>query len=203
MNNFLRMLLVLSLAFILPGCASVSVQKHWKDPAVAAKKYKKLLVVGIADRAQMRQVFEEVFAGEVGKKGVAGIASYTLTGVEPVRPSRESIEEAVKKTGADGVITTRLVDIKRTKSEQSGFIMTYRGLTNAAGIPVNYASFVSQPVEITQSTEAAIETSLFDSGTGLLVWSLTSGAVNPEGIITVTRDISAIVIEAMARDGLI
>jgi len=203
MNNFLRMLLLFSVAVALPGCATVSVQKQWKDPAVAAKKYKKLLVVGIADRAQMRQVFEEVFAGEVGKKGVTGIASYTITGVEPVRPSRESVEEAVRKSGADGVITTRLVDIKRNKSEQSGFIMTYRGLTNAAGIPVTYASFASQPVEITQSTEAAIETNLFDSGTGMLVWSLTSDAVNPEGIITVTRDLSATVIEAMARDGLI
>jgi hypothetical protein len=202
MNNFLRLLLLFSVV-ILPGCASVSPQNSWKDPAATAKKYKKLLVVGIADRVQMRQVFEEVFAGEVGKRGVTGIASYTLTGVEPTRPSRESVEEAVKKTGADGVITTRLVDIKRNKSEQSGFIMTSRGLTNVAGIPVTYASFASQPVEITQSTEAAIETNLFDSGTGLLVWSLTSGAVNPEGIITVTRDLSAIVIEAMARDGLI
>ena len=41
----------------LSGCASVSLLHSAKDPAVTAKQYKKLLVVGIAERPQMPPEF--------------------------------------------------------------------------------------------------------------------------------------------------
>ena len=187
----------------MPGCASTSLQNSWKDPGVQAKQYRKLLVVGLANKLQMRQVFEEVFTGEVRKKGVTGIPSYTITGVGEPKPDRASIEEAVKKSGADGVITTRVVDVKRNTDVHTGFIMTDRGMTDFYGVPATYATFVHQPVEVIQSTEAAIETNLFDAVTGRLVWSGTSRAVNPEGIINVTRELADLVVKAMARDGFI
>lgn len=184
------------------GCASVSLLHSAKDPGVTAKQYKKLLVVGIAEKTQMRQVFEEVFAGEVTKKGAIGIASYTYTGVEG-KPTRTAIEDAVKKSGADGVITTRLASMKSDKDVRSGFVMTSHGYASFDGAGVSYATFVSQPVEVIMSTNAAIETNLFDSGTGNMVWSGTSSAVNPEGIIKVSTEVADIVIKAMTRDGLL
>jgi hypothetical protein len=184
------------------GCASISLNSTWKDPGVSTKQYRKLLVVGVAEKPQMRQVFEEVFAAEVSKKGAIGIASYTLTGVKD-KPSRASLEEAVKNSGADGVITARMVGMKESKDVRSGFIMTERGYTDFYGAPVTFATFVSQPVEVTMSTKATIETNLFDSGTGRMVWSGTSSAVNPEGIITTSRELADSVIKAMTRDGLL
>jgi hypothetical protein len=187
---------------LLPGCASVTLQKSWKDPAVSSKQYRKLLVVGVADKPQMRQVFEEVFSDEIGKKGISGIPSYTLTRGDG-KPTREAIVAAVKKSGADGVITTRLVNITENDQVRSGFVMTDRGLTDVYGIPVSYAVFVHQPVEVTMSTRMAMESNLFDAGTGLVVWSGTSSAMDPEGIITVSRAVADIVIKSMTKDGLL
>src|SRR5574338_455269 len=95
---------------MLTGCASISLVDSWKDAGALAKKYQKLLVVGVAEKAQMRQVFEEVFAAEIRKKGVAAIRSYLVTGVVE-KPSKASLEQAVLKSGADGVIITRLVSL--------------------------------------------------------------------------------------------
>lgn len=203
MKNCCLTLVTFLVVIILPGCATTSLQNSWKDPGVQAKQYRKLLVVGLANKLQMRQVFEEVFTGEVRKQGVAGIPSYTITGVAEPKPDRASVEEAVKKSGADGVITTRVVDVKRNTDVHTGFVMTDRGMTDIYGVPATYATFVHQPVEVTSSTEAAIETNLFDAETGRLVWSVTSRAVNPEGIINVTRELANLVVKAMARDGLI
>jgi len=202
MKFFLRFILLLLLLNLLPGCASVSLVNTLRDRGVPAKQYKKLLVVGIASKLQMRQVFEEIFSAEVMKKGIAAIPSYTITGVTE-QLSRASLEDAVKKTGADGVITTRVVGTKKDTEVHAGFIMTDRGVTNVYGVPVTFATFVGQPVEVTLSTEAAIETNLFDSATGRMVWSGTSNAVNPEGIIKVTGELADTVIKAMARDGLL
>ena len=202
MKNLLSVLLLILVMAAVTGCASISLDSTWKDPGVSAKQYRKLLVVGVAEKPQMRQVFEEVFAAEVSKKGAIGIASYTLTGVKD-KPSRASLEEAVKNSGADGVITARMVGMKESKDVRSGFIMTERGYTDFYGAPVTFATFVSQPVEVTMSTKATIETNLFDSGTGRMVWSGTSSAVNPEGIITTSRELADSVIKAMTRDGLL
>jgi hypothetical protein len=202
MKNPLRLALLLLVLNTLSGCASISLVNSWKDPGVTAKKYHKLLIVGIAEKPPMRKVFEEVFASELVKKGVTGIPSYTITGVKE-KPTRASLEEAVGKSGADGVITTRVTSIKKDKDTQTGFIMTEHGFADAYGVPVNYATFVHQSVEVTTSTNAAIETNLFDRESGLLVWSGTSSVVNPEGIITISQELADLVFKAMAKDGLI
>ena len=202
MKNLHCMLLSLLIMTAVTGCSSISLNSTWKDTGIPAKQYRKILVVGVEDKLLLRQVFEEVFAAEVSKKGAIGVASYTITGVKD-KPSRASLEEAVKKSGADGVITARRVSLKENKDVRSGFIMTEHGFTDFYGAPVTFATFMHQPVEITTSTKMSIETNLFDAGTGLMVWSGTSSAVNPEGIITASKDLADSVIKAMTRDGLL
>lgn len=202
MKLFLRFLLSFLLLFTLAGCASVSLQHSAKDSTLPAKQYQKLLIVGIAEKPQMRQIFEEVLAAELEKRGVKGISSYTITGVKE-KLSRPAVEEAVRKTGADGVITTRMTALKKDSDMHTGFIMTDHGFADGYGVHVTYATFVHQPVEVVLSTEAALETNLFDSATGRLAWTGSSSAVDPKSIITVSRELAEAVFKAMAKDGLI
>jgi len=201
MKKLLQLLLFSLLVTTLTGCASVSLQHSAKDATLPAKKYQKLLVVGITDRSERRQIFEEVFAGELQKRGVAAIPSYTITGVTE-KLTWAAGEEAVKKTGADGAITTRIVALKKDTSINTGFVMTEHGFADGYGVHVTYATFIHQPVEVLLSTKMAIETNLFDAATGRLVWTGTSSAVDPEGVITASRELSAVVFKAMAKDGL-
>jgi hypothetical protein len=200
-NSVLLFLMFLSLA-ALSGCASVTLLHSAKDPAVTIKQYKKLLVVGIAEKTETRQIFEEVFAGELQKGGATGIASYSITGVN-AKLSRDAVVAAVNKTGADGVITTRVVSSSKKSDTRTGFVMTDRGIDSYWGGSVSYAEFVHQPVEVITSTQVSIESNLFDAGTGMMVWSGRSSAVNPEGIITNSGNLADHVIKAMKKDGLL
>lgn len=217
MNKSYPFLLIFLAVVMLAGCASVSLVDSWKDAGAPAKQYQKLLVVGVAEKMQMRQVFEEVFSAEIRKKGVTAIRSYLVMGAGE-KPSRETLEKAVRSSGADGVITTRLVSLKKDTEVHTGYVMTDRGFTNPRfhdpvvfpadlygfyGATVSYATFAHQSVDVTMSTVATIETNLFDAGTGRLVWSGTTSAVKPEGIITVTGELAHVVIRAMASEGLI
>lgn len=217
MKNSTLILLVLPVMVMLTACAGISLVDSWKDSGASAKHYRKLLVVGISDKSQMREIFEEVFAGEMRKTGATAVPSYTVTGAGQ-KPSRASLEEAVRKTGVDGVVTTRLVSLKRETDVRTGFVMTDRGYSNARfndtaivpadlygfyGTTVSYASFEHKSVDVTMSTVATIETNLFDAGSGRLVWSGTTSAVKPEGIITVSNELAQVVIRAMTREGLI
>jgi hypothetical protein len=208
----LQALLVMT---VVTGCSSLSLVNSWKDPAATTGPYRKLLVVGISENVQRRQTFEEVFASEVGKKGAAGIPSYTITGVN-AKPSRALLEEAVKKSGADGVITTRLADIKENRQGRTGFVVTDRGFTNPAfsddifpndlfdfyGGSVSYATFEHKAVDVTMSTSLTVETNLFDARTGRLVWSGTAIVKDPKGLITLSTELADTVVKAMEKDGL-
>jgi len=209
LKNYLLIFISFLALLAISGCASVSLQSSWKAPDLKPKQYRKLLVVGLSEKPQMRQIFEEVFVGEMSKKGAAGIASYTVTGLD-AKATKASLEDAVKKSGADGVVITRLSDTKSHKDRRTGFVLTERGTYTDYnddygfyGANVSYMNFVHQPVDVTTSTEASIETTLFDAGTGNMVWSAKSNAVNPEGIINISKDVADIVIKTMSRDGLL
>jgi hypothetical protein len=202
MKKLLQMLLFSLLLLTLTGCASISLQHSAKDATLPAKKYQKLLIVGITEQSQRRQIFEEVFAAELQKRGVTAIPSYTITGVTE-KLTWAAGEDAVRKTGADGAITTRLVALKKDTSVNTGYVMTSHGFADGYGVHVTYATFIHQPVEVLLSTKMAIETNLFDAATGRLVWTGTSSAVDPEGIITFSRGLAEVVFKDMAKDGLI
>lgn len=207
----------LMLIAMVTGCASVSLVNSWKDAEAPAKQYRKILVVGVANNNQMRQVFEEVFSDELRKQKLTAISSYSITGVE-AKQSRETLEEAVRKSGADGVLITRLVNLKRNTTTQTGFVMTDRGFTHPDfydpvlmptdmmgyyGATVSYATFEHRSVEVTTSNVATLQTTLFDAGTGRMVWSGTTSAVDPAGVVTISSRLSGVVIRALASQGLI
>lgn len=207
----------LMLITMVTGCASVSLVNSWRDAEAPAKLYRKILVVGVANNNQMRQVFEEVFSDELRKQKLTAISSYTITGVE-AKQSRETLEEAVRKSGADGVLITRLVNLKRNTTTQTGFVMTDRGFTHPDfydpvfmptdmlgyyGATVSYASFEHRSVEVTTSNVATLQTTLFNAGTGRMVWSGTTSAVDPAGVVTISSRLSGVVIRALASQGLI
>jgi hypothetical protein len=201
-----RLLLPLLILLSLTGCASVSLVRSWREQPLTGKSYRNFLVVGISQNRQMRQVVEEVLAAELGKAGFSATSSYTITGVEEPL-SRVAVERAVQATAVDAVITTRLVDLAKDTRTEGGFVMTDRGTFGYAdmygGGMVSYATFDMKPVEVTTSTTYALETNLFDTATQHLVWAGTTNAVDPQGIITLSQQYAAVVINALNKEGLL
>jgi hypothetical protein len=210
-------LLLLVLCAVLSGCSTITLKNSWKDPGAADKQYRRLLIVGVTDKIAMRQVFEEIFAAEFRKRGVEAIPCYTLTGVDGT-VSRSTLEAAVRRSGADGVLTTRVVGLKNDSREHDEYVITAGGYTNVSFYdntiyPMDLYGFYtttlyvgtvgSQSVSVTTSTVATVETNLYDSATARMVWSGTSSAVNPDGVVTASGNLAGIIIKAMAAAGMI
>lgn len=193
-----KFFLALTALACFTGCASITMVNSSRQQSVAAKSYRSFLVVGISQNRQNRQVFEEVLVAELRKKGFAATASYTVTGIED-ELSRTAIVDAVQKLSADAVITTRVVDLKKQTHTAVGYTMTSRGIVG----PVSFATFDMKPVDVTTSKTYALGTDLFDTATQNLVWSGTTDAVDPKGIITVSKEYAGVVIETLNKEGLI
>jgi hypothetical protein len=206
MNNIKPLLHLLSLCLLLTGCANVKLVSTWKDPAAKPKSYRQLLVVGVTENTQTRQIFEEVMAAEFRKQGVAAVPSYTMTGVEE-KLSVALVEKAVKTSDVDGVLVTRIIDTRKKTHTDVGYNMTTRGIDGYAGIygsgTISYATFDLAPVEITTSTTTAVETSLFDRATKGIVWQGVTDAVDPKGIITGSEKVAGVIANELRKERLI
>ena len=127
----------------------------------------------------------------------------------------DKILEAVKKTGADAVITTRVVNIQQQSMVTPGYVDSYG--TGPGPYPYAYpylypqrdmytyygSSQVIQPPTVQTYEVATLETVLFDVADASMVWSGTSTTFETSQTVTVSKDLSKLIIQSLVKAGLI
>ena len=185
-------MLVAGLAVILSACTSTTLDMTWRDPTYEGRPFTKVLVVGSTDSFDNRRIFEDVLVGELKGRGVEAVASYTLIpGEDDVK--RDKVVEAVKTSGADSVLATRLVGIETkttpvpVQSPVPGDMDLYR-----------YYSPMEPQTTIRQDYRVAnLETNLFDARTGKMVWWGRSQTFPTTNIGQIARELGRNVIKAL------
>ena len=206
--RLLRFVPVAVAAFLLTACATTSMVDSWRDPNYSGKGFHNFLVVGITKDPGVRRVFEDIFTAELRSRGLQATASYSVTPQEePV--TRELLAQAVKKTGADAVITTRVVDIQQRATVTPGYVETYGPGSYSHRYPqrdlYSYygASQIIQPPTVQSYEVATLETVLFQVVDSAMIWSGTSTTFETKQAVTVSKDLSRLIIQSLMKAGLI
>ena len=205
-------LLLVGVLFMLAGCATTSMVDTWRDPNYKGKAFHNFLVVGITKDPGVRRVFEDIFTAELRGRGLQATASYTITPPDQA-VTKELLAEAVKKSGADVVVTTRVVNVRQQSSVTPGYIETYGPGPGPYSYPYMYpqrdlygyygASQVIQPPTVQTYEVATLETVLFDVADASMVWSGTSTTFETHQTVTVSKELSRLIIKSLVKAGLI
>ena len=174
----------------------------WKSDSPAALPMNQILVIGIAENDIKRRGFEDGFATALEEQGVDAVPSYRIL-PNPEQLSKESIQQAIRGRGFQGVVATQLVQV----DEQEKYVppQTYvtpsyhgRGLYGYYG---RSYEVVHQPGYTVNTTIVRLETHLYDASSAELVWAAHSDTFNPksidDGIGSVTEKLS----KRLAADG--
>ncbi len=210
-----RMILALACLGVLASCATTSLTNTWRDPGYTGGALKKLLVVGITRDATIRRTFEDIFSAQLKSRGVEAIPSYTLI-PEDGQADEATLRAAVKKSGVDAVITTRVVGIDQRTATSPGYVQSYGAPVYpypfAIGVPppgvgfygyyANTWSYYQPPTTYTYE-EATLETSLFDAASGKLVWVATSVTFETQATAKASSELAKIIIDQLTKDKLI
>ena len=201
-----RRRLALATTAFLAACASITIVDQWQSPDFKGGPFKRILVVGITKEATVRRIFEDEFVGQLRARGTGAVASYTLIPEDgPVEQPR--LERAVKESGGDAVLITRVVRVEhRTQVVPGtpafpGFGRDIYGVygTGWGGVWTGYAS----PPAVFQYDEVKVETKLFDARTATLVWAAQSDVFAPTDARKDSADFAARIIGALAARKLI
>jgi hypothetical protein len=208
MNSLLKAVAVTALGCLISqmcGCASSSnLVDIWHDPSFKAQPLSKMLVIAVRKDATIRRMWEDAFAGELAKHGVAPTSSYSLFPDAP--PGTNQVIATVQTNGFDGILVLLRLPMDKNTQHIHGYKTTEQDVRYSP----YWQRYVSCYREIedtgyvdTQTvTIRAIDVTTTGKG-GRLIWSATSRTPDPGSMTDVQRGITGLVIADLAQRSII
>ena len=197
--NALKRITGLFLIMLLSACAtSNKPMQVWKNPT-QDQAVDRVLVIAAIQRSTQRRVFEDLFIENISGFDVEATASYSLA-TTGISISRSSIEQAVRRDRLGGILILRLMGYdEKEKYQTPDALEHFRNYDS-------YYEFVLEEAEsgaVRRFRTLMLETSLFDSRSGQLVWSARSELIERSAPRHLIQEQIAFAIIRMAEDGVI
>jgi hypothetical protein len=186
------------------GCVSSSLVDIWRDPSFKAAPLSKILVIAIRKDAIIRRIWEDAFAGELEKYGVATTSSYSLFPDAP--PDTNQVIATVQANGFDGILVILRLSTQTNRQYIQGYTSTvqqehysyYWQRYWTTYRDIEHPGYVdSQTVDLRTIDVTAT------ANNGRLIWSATSRTPDPGSVMDAQRGIAGLVISELAKRSII
>jgi hypothetical protein len=131
----------------------------WRDDSYS-RQFKKIFIIGAAERPNIRRIFEREFAARLRYHGVAAIPSHKILPSDKML-DKNTILSKIEDQNIDAVLISRLVDKKTVSTYNHDWYDYYSD---------RYGRRFTDKI-------LQVETSLYDTRTEKLVWSALSETV--------------------------
>jgi hypothetical protein len=162
-----RFVLFLLVCICLPAsCATTKMTDTWRDDNYRGT-IRKVVVIGIFKEPDTRKIFEDEFADRLRARGVDATASHKIVS-DAEMPDKDVVIGKIRKSGADTVLVTRVMDMETVKNYvpgQSYIVPTYYSYYGS------YYSYSYRPGYTETTGSAYLETNLYNLGDEKLIWS--------------------------------
>ena len=176
------------------------VQGTWKDPKYASPPLAKILVISLMKiEPGGRDAVENAVVARLASAGVSGVASHTVMSNNAEKPG-PSLEEAIKASGAEGVLMIEVRSIGAYDTYSVGQSMS--AITPDTMASYNYLTgqVVSQPGEY---KVAVIVSELYLPSMGKQVWTAYTNSYDASNLARNLPDYTLKLVDVMARDRII
>jgi hypothetical protein len=188
-------LAILALA-VLPGCATSRLVTQQSNPDYVGKSFQTVMVVGVAADEIVRRTFEDRVAARLAKRGLKGIAAYSVVGSRG-KVEEADLREAIARSGAEGVLITRVTRVDRESANVPGATVAVGFYTYYAGV---WQTVTTAPQQVGGPSWTVSETRLFDARTGALAWTGIVDTRENDNLGAALTQYVDIIFDAMVRD---
>jgi len=197
-------LLLAACALVIGGCASTTLTSVWRDPSYSSVPFKTVLVMGVSETAGVRRIFEDEFAAKLKSVGVLAHPSYTFI-PQDGPADRATLDAAIAKAGAQGVLVTRLLKVDRRTNYAPGSVWAVPAVGHYRDFHGYYSSMWVQyaPPQRYDYEVVVLETNLWRAEKGELVWSGMTETFAPSDVRRATQEFADVIIKALREQRLI
>lgn len=166
------------------------------------KNYKKIFIAVITSDLEVRIKLETELSISAKKHGYEVIKS--IDKFSPGKlPSKEEALELIRKTGADLIFSTALVDEKSETRYVPGTSISPRFYGRGFRDYYFIADAYYQPGYYTTDKTYFLESNLFDVASEALIWTAQSQVYNPTSIEKSCKRYTDLMLEKMEKDGIL
>lgn len=197
-TKFLKAITLTLTALVITACANTKPVGEWSNENFSGK-LNNILIIGVASRSTRRRIFEDKFVDGLAALKVNATPSYKLI-TSSLNLSRQDVENAIKGQNMGAVLVTRLAGIKEKE--------VYHQPDNQDE-NLSYFSYYDKALHQTNDGYYAqyriitLETNLYDTKSGELVWSLQSETMDASQPRQIIEDQIKLTISTLAKRGLI
>ena len=203
MKNFT---IIHSLIFVFIVCISSScssstqLENEWSDKSYKKEGFKKILIFGMATKSWKKKVFENEFVTAFKKYDIEAVAAWEeLT--EDKQLNKETFEIYFKDQHIDAVLVARETG-ESTKETMYGGGSSFVAV-GFYGFYVSTAAVYQVPGYLDNETVIYMDTKLFETTEGKLIWSATSQSYDPQTTSDVIKGVTYIVVNQLYAEDYI
>lgn len=191
---------------LLFGCASSDrVVKIYEDATFAGSPFNRILVVAAHEEVGNRRQFENSLVRVLNENGPVAVASLSVMQAdEPI--DRDALIVAVRETGADAVMITRLLDVEFSTSVEGGRVTATAQRRNDIAMVdffrYDYAEY-RDPMTVSTVHTVILLTDLYNVADENKIWSVESTSFDKASVYGVIDGASRGITDQLRRDRLI
>ena len=189
------------LILIIFSCSPTSQFTNlYVDDAYKGMQFKKVLVVGMAKEEWKRKVYENEFRSLLIKHNVEVLTAWQeLPKGETI--SKETFYKYFSDKNIDAVFVVIAAGSKTEETmSRGGSANVYVGFY---GFYVSSASYYYSPVTTSEESVVYMQTNIYETSEGTLIWSVKSQSYEPQNTGEVIKSVSYNVVSKLAMDGYI
>ena len=212
-ETFLKATLAIAIAVsLMTGCTSSSIVNTWMSPTYHGGAVKKVAVIGVDDRALVRQGFENRFVRDFRARGQEAVVTYDVLSLAEIKADKKGSEARAGVAGADSFLIVHLTD-RTTNDRQVGPrpALVAESLVNGTGDTDGWEIYYGDAyVKLgttwgRDSQTVYLSSSLHDFKSGRLLWSAVTKTVikDDSDRLSEADKLIAMVVAAMRKDGVV
>jgi hypothetical protein len=191
----------LALTLLISCGSSTRIVTSWRDPEVTVQEgsLNKVLFIGLLRDEATRRAAEDELA-RLSKS--QGIASYRYLGPDIEGINAPGMNDKMIAEGFDGVVIMRLLDLTKEQTYVPG--STYPAYyASPYGYYGHVAPMYYDPGYVRTDITYTVETNIYSTKMGKLVWTGTTSTVNPTDLTRAVDEIAEAIHYKMVREGFL
>ena len=204
MKNF--SIIIYSIIFILiisifSSCSSsTQLENEWSDKSYNKKGFKKVLILGMATKSWKKKVFENEFRTAFKKYNIDAVSAWEELPEDEIL-NKETFDIYFRDKNIDAVLVAMETGMS-TKETMYGGGTSFVAV-GFHGFYVSTSPIYQVPDYLSEEKIIYMDTKLFETTEGKLVWSATSQSYEPKTTADVIKAVSYIVVDQLYAEDFI